>query len=693
MDLSALLQPRTIAIVGATGDTQRLGGGTVLRFMQQHGYKGQILPVNPKHGTLLGYRCYRSLAEIETAVDMAVFVVPAKQLVQAMEEVPAGHVKVALVLTSGFGELDEEGARLERQLIEVARSKRIKVVGPNSVGVVNVSEGVVPTISQYFDRPDIAAGSLALVSQSGAFGTALLAQAEAEGLSFGYFVSSGNEIDLEFSDFGSYLLGQDNVRVLCGYIESIRNGDKFVAMARQAAEKGKPVLVLKVGSTGVGAAAARSHTGAMVGSDAIAQSFFDAFNVLRASDGENLLDMLRVLERTPVSRGKRLAILSHSGGAGVMAADAAVEADVSIPALPQDLREKLAQMLPKFATLNNPLDMTGGASLNSKLMAACLKEVLASDAFDAALLCVNLIWREGTTLMTELAELASLTDKPFAVSWVAPDAALAPALRRAPYPVFSDPARAARLLARRLIYDERRLEVLADLHVARPKAINNPPTVHFDTVERQAQGLAAYGVRTPRQLLAQSATEAVDFQAEIGRPVAIKIASPDIAHRTEIGAVKVGVAGKEGIVEAYETILQRSRRSHPEARIEGVLVQEMVSGLEVFLGVKRDPVFGPVVALGAGGILVELMGKPEMHPAPMSTNQAERMLVKSRFAPLLAGYRGSGPLDRKALAAMVERLSWLAVDHPTIEEIDLNPVVVLADGLGCVALDFKVVTK
>lgn len=693
MDLSALLHPRSIAIVGANNDTQRMGGGTVLRFMQRHGYKGDILPVNPKHDSLLGLPCYRSLADIREPVDLAVFVVPAKYLVQAIEEVPAGHVKVALVLTSGFGELGEEGAKLEGRLIEVARSKQIKVVGPNSVGAVNVAEGVVPTISQYFDRAEIARGPLALVSQSGAFGTALLAQAEAEHLSFSYFISSGNEADLEFSDFGAYLLGQDDVKALCGYIESIRDGSKFVAMARQAVQKGKPILVLKVGSTDVGAAAARSHTGSMVGSDAIAQSFFDAFNVLRANDGENLLDMLRVIERTPPSRGKRLAILSHSGGAGVMAADAATQAGVDIPELPSDLREKLVHILPKFATFNNPLDMTGGVSFDGKLMATCLKEVLAHDAFDAALLCVNLIWREGAILMNELAAIASETEKPFAVSWVAPDPSIAPALRGAPYPVFSDPARAARLLARRLVYDERGREVLADLRIARPADIGRPPTVAFDSVDGQTRALTAYGVRTPRQLLVQSAAEAVKFQAESGRPVALKIASPDIAHRTEIGAVKVGVEGDAAVAAAYETILQNSRRSHPQASIEGVLVQEMVSGLEVFLGVKRDPVFGPVVAVGAGGVLVELMGKPEMHPAPMSGSQAARMLAKSRLAPLLAGYRGSGPLDGKALAALVERLSWLAADRPEIEEIDLNPVVVLAEGRGCVALDYKVVVK
>jgi acyl-CoA synthetase (NDP forming) len=691
VNLSALLNPSSIAIVGATNDVQRMGAGIVLKFLEQHGYKGRILPVNPKYDNLRGHRCYRSLAEIEPQVDLAVFAIPAKRVVEAIREVPVGHVKVALVLTSGFSELDEQGAQLERELVEAGRSRRIMIVGPNSVGAVNLFNGVVPTISQYFDRAPISSGPLALVSQSGAFGTALLAQADTEGLSFGYFVSSGNEADVEFSDFGRYLLDQDGVRVLCGYIESIRNGESFVQLARQAARMDKPVIVLKVGSTETGAAAARSHTGAMVGSDAVAQSFFEAFNVLRATDGENLLDLLRVLERTPPSRGKRLAILSHSGGAGVMAADAATIAGAEVTSLPDDLRAKLAGMLPAFASLNNPLDMTGGASFNGKLMADCLREVLVHDSFDAALLCVNLIWREGKVLMDELAQVAATTSKPFAVSWVAPDSSIAAPLRQARYPVFSDPARAARVLARRLVHDEDRRALLHELNLSRPAALPDPRNVGLDSVARQSEALAAYGISMPRQLIARSAADAAKFQAATGRPVALKIASPDIAHRTEIGAVKVGIGGETVVEKAYETVLQNAKTGCPQAHIEGVLVQEMITGLEVFVALKRDPVFGPVIAMSAGGIFVELMGKPQMHPAPMSRTQAERMVAKSRFAPLLAGYRGSGPLDRGALADMVERLSWFGADHPGVQEIEFNPAIVLAKGRGCVAIDYKVV--
>jgi acetyltransferase len=691
MDLAPLLNPGSIAIVGATNDAKRLGGGTVLRFLKQHGYKGTLLPVNPNYDDLLGLRCYRSLADIEVPIDLAVFAVPAQQVVDSIRAVPANHVKVAVVLTSGFGELDAEGAQLERELVGAARERGITIVGPNSVGVVNLANGLVPTISQYFDRAQIPFGPLALVSQSGAFGTALLAQAELEGISFGYFISSGNEIEVEFSDFADYLLDQENVRVLCGYIESIRNGDRFAQLARRAAQKGKPIIILKVGRTEAGAAAARSHTGALVGSDAIAQSFFDALNVVRATDGENMLDLLRILERTPESRGKRLAVLSHSGGAGVMAADAATLAGAELPPLPEDLRQKLASMLPKFASLNNPLDMTGGASLNGKLMADCLSQVLAHDAFDAALLCVNLIWREGKVLMHELGELAATVGKPFAVSWVAPDASIAAALRQAPYAVFSDHARSARVLARRLVYDEDRRMLLRELSNPRPPFLPVSAANRFETVSRQANALSRYGIRTPRQKVAASSAEAVKFQADANRPVALKIASPAILHRTEIGAVILGVEGEHAVKNAYDTVLQNALRSFPKARIEGVLVQEMTAGFEVLLGLKRDPVFGPMLAVSAGGILVELMGNPEMHPAPLSRAQAERLISKSRISRLLAGYRGSGPLDRDALADMVERLSWLGADNPEVKEIDLNPVVVLAQGLGCFALDFKII--
>lgn len=688
-NLSFLFEPASVAIVGATEDTRRLGGGTILSFLKRHGFRGQILPINPKHNEIDGTKCYASLMEAPGPIDLAVFAVPANILHKTLQGISKGYVKVALVLTSGFGEMGPEGERLEEEIIRIANEREIAFVGPNSVGAVNAWVGLTPTISQFFDRDTVVGGPLALVSQSGAFGTALLAQCEREGLHFGYFVSSGNESQLEFSAYARYLIQQDKVKTLCGYIESVRNGTGFVALGREALKLNKPIILLKVGSTEAGAAAARSHTGALVGADEVAQCFFDALNIIRAVDGQDLLDLLRVFERTPTARGKRLAILSHSGGAGVMAADAAQIAGAEIAQLPDDLVARLAQRLPAFATVRNPLDMTGGASLNAKLMGDCLREILRHPAIDAALLCVNLIWREGRTLVDELSAIAAQIDKPFAVSWVAPSADLADSLRSATYPVFADPARAAQALTRRLAYDQRCRELAEEPVSARPARLTRSSSLPAESAEDRSALLRAYGVRLPRQSLTSSIEEALQFKATTDNRVALKIMSADIAHRTEIGAVAVDIDDEEELRIAFDRVIESARTHFPNAKIDGVLVQEMVRGLEVLVGLKRDDTFGPVIVFGPGGTLVELIKQVEMYPAPLSRSQAERALESSVLHRLLQGYRGGPPLDGEALAELIESLSWLAKEQTQIRELELNPVMVMPEGRGCVAVDYK----
>lgn len=692
-DLSQLFVPQSIAVVGASEDTSRLGGGTIMSFLKRHGYKGRILPINPKRNEIGGFDCYGSLAAAPGPIDLAVFAIPAQILKQTLADIPSGHVKVALVLSSGFSEMGEEGGLLEDEIVEIAVARDIALVGPNSVGVVNAWLGLAPTISQFFDKDKISAGPLALVSQSGAFGTALLAQCEQEGLQFGYFVSSGNESQLEFSDFARYLIEQDNVQILCGYLESIRDGSTFIDLALEAQRRGKPLILLKVGSTEAGAMAAQSHTGALVGSDEIAQVFFDALNVVRAKDGQDLLDLLRVFQRTPTSRGKRLVILSHSGGAGVMAADAAQVAGADILPLPADLVERLAKILPAFASLKNPLDMTGGASLNGRLMANCLREVLSNPDVDAALLCVNLIWREGEILMNELSAVASEINKPFAISWIAPRADIAEALRHVSYPVFGDPARAAQALMRRINFDGNCRDRKFERGLSRPATLSSKRMLNpIVSSEDRSRLLRDYGIRLPSQIIARSVEEALQFQQASGSRVALKIASPDIAHRTEIGAVAIGLEDEQGIRRAYRSILAAAETHCPDARIDGILVQEMVSGFEVLVSFKRDRVFGPVVVFGPGGTFVELIGRVETRPAPLSSTKASAAIRSSVLAPLLDGYRGGLRLDSEALADLVERVSWMAVDNPGILEMELNPVMVLPAGKGCVAVDYKIVS-
>ena len=688
--LAALFEPESIAVVGASEDATRMGGGLILRFLDLHGYGGTIYPVNPKYEAVNGLKCFPSLADIPDPIDLAVLSVPATVVRRTVEALEAGHVKCFLIITSGFGELGEEGKRIETELMDLIRDKGGRAVGPNSVGSINLWNGVVPSITQLLDRKDVEPGNVALASQSGAVGAAILTEAERQGIGTGHFVSSGNEADLEFSDYAGYLINDDRVGIIGGYIESIRKGAGFIDVSRAALQAGKPLIVLKVGKSDAGAVAARSHTGALVGSDGVAQAVFDATGVVRAADGDQFIDYMKVFNKTPASRGKRIALVSHSGGAGVLAADAATDAGLDVAPLPEELRAKVAEILPDYAGFNNPLDATGPMVFRPDILAQCLRLLLEGDHYDAAVLSVKLIWRNGLELVEELTRLRADVGKPFAVSWVAPHENAMEAIRKAPFPVFSDPARAARNVAARLVYDERRRVLLADPKPARDVGPGVADDAPLDRVEAQKAALTAYGVRLPREIIAATIQEAEAFRAELDSPVAVKIASPDIVHRTEIGGVVTDVRGEDALAVACDTVNTNARRHHPDARIEGLLVQEMVSGgLEVLVGVKRDPVFGPMIVFGPGGTLVELIADVHMLPAPVSEVAARRVLEESVLGPMFRGFRGSGPLDAEALAKTIARVSWLAVDRPEIAELDLNPVLVLGDGEGCLAVDYK----
>ncbi len=659
-----------------------MGGGFVLQALKRHRFGGRIIPVNPRYADVDGLSSLPSLSAVSEDIDLAVFAVPAAALADSLREARPRSIKTALVLSSGYSEVGEEGARLEHELLVLAREKGARLIGPNSVGLVNLRDGVVATISQAFDRTDLVTSDVALVSQSGAFGTALVARAQQEGVGFRYFISSGNEADASFSDLARALIVRDDVRVLCGYLENVRDGKGFIELATLALRLGKPLIVLKAGSSTIGSQAAKSHTGAMVGSDAITQSIFDCHGIIRAKDGEHLLELLKVFERTQEAKGERVALVSHSGGAGVLAADAAEAEGAQMPPLPAEVESTLRETLPAYATIGNPLDMTGAASLQAKLMVQCLKTMLDSDSYDAGLLCVALIWREGALLLEELTSLAASSRKPFAVSWAAPSDEIAARLRAAPFPVFPDPSRAAGALARKLRYDVHfRGRSPSPYRPARRKTVDRGA---LTTVAGQIDTLTRYRIPLPRQILSESLAGAERFRVALGRPVVVKVASADVLHRTETGGVVIGVNTAEELAAAYEHVTRSVSSS------EGVLVQEMIEdGLHVFVGMKRDPAFGPIIAVGPGGTLVELVAKLAMRPAPVNAEQALDMLSSSPLDSLLRGFRGGTELDRNALAAAIVSISLLAIDAPHAFEIEFNPLIVLSKGAGCAAVDYK----
>ena len=682
--IRALLQPSSIAIAGASSDPGKLGS-LPLSFLLKHGYAGQIYPVHPKLDEIGGLRCYRSMADIESDVDLLVIAVPASRIVDLLNDCRPGQVKSALVLSSGFAEIGPDGAALQRELRAKALDKGIRFIGPNSVGVANLHDKVVPSISQVFDQAGLASGGIGFVTQSGAVGTAITALAHAEEVGIGYFLSTGNEGDLEFSDFCDYFAEDPRVGIIAGYVESIRDGDKFRAAARKAAHAGKPIALIKVGASEAGGRAVQSHTGALAGSEAVYRAAFDELGIVRTQSIEELIDVLKIMSAFPraMRRGAaaRVAILSHSGGAGVLMADTCIGEGLDVAAPSAALVETLKKRLPPYASFGNPIDMTANVIFDPALMAATVRDVVQSGEYDAVMLCVNLIWRQGAALADELASLADAADSLVGVAWIAGKPEPLARLKRAGVPVFGDPVRCAKAIAARLRWEARRHEVVA----RETPVVDAAASAGADLTRFAAQNalLRKYGIDLAPSGLAADLNEAMRIARALGYPVAAKLVARNLVHKSEIGGVRLDIDSGTALERAFSAL-----DAIPIAGKEGILVQRMAGdGVEVFVGMKRDEVFGPVIVVGLGGIYVEILRETVMRLAPFDEATAERLIRRSKFFAMLDGARGQPKRDVAALAKVVARVSTLAVAERTVLSLDLNPIVVKE--FGAQVVDFK----
>ena len=683
--LAPLIRPRSIAIAGASSDPGKLGS-LPLQFLRKFDYDGAIYPINARAPEVHGVRAHPSLAGIAAPIDLLVVAIAAERVPELLDECAPGQVRFALVLSSNYAETGEEGARHQRQLLDLATRKKIRLVGPNSVGLVNLFDRTVASISQVFDQRQLEPGPVALVSQSGAVGTAITALAHAQGIGIGHFVSTGNEADLEFSDFCDYFVDDPRVAVIAGYVESVRDGAKFRRVASRALKAGKPILLVKVGTTGVGGRAVRSHTGALAGADDVYRSVFAAHGIVRADGIESLLDALRLFVAYPPADpapGARVAVLSHSGGAGVMMADAAVTLGLDMPPPSPALRQELEARLPRYAALDNPVDMTANVIFKPDVIAETLLDVVDDGEYDAALLCVNLIWRQGEALADALLAARARTRRMLAVAWLAGPEAAIQRLALGGVPVFGDPLRCVRAVAARLGYDAARRADAED-RVPAGCIASSVASVPLRYADRLAL-LARYGIPVVPGRLASGHGDARQAAAELGYPVAAKLISPTLLHKSDAGGVVLGIENEDDLVRAVDRLL-----AIPCVDREGILIQPMIGerdGIELFTGFMQDPVFGPIVAFGLGGLFVEALREVAMRPAPFGPETAAAMIRGTRFYPLLAGYRGRPPCDLHALAELCSHVSLLAACEPSLRALDLNPV--LASPRGALALDFK----
>ena len=689
--LDALFRPRSIAIFGASDDPTRVGGRP-LACMLKFKYAGPIYPINPKYQTVQGVRAYPDLASVPGPADLAILAIPASMVETTLEDCAARGVRVVIVFSSGYAEMGTVGTAAQQRITDLARRTGLRVLGPNCLGMMNVGAGAICTFGQGpgFGLPP--PGGISIVSQSGAFGTFTFMVARDRGLPVALWAATGNEADIEFADCVDWLCDDAETQVIMGYMEGCRNGDKLVRALRKAHRVGKPVVVMKVGRTEIGAAAAHSHTSALAGSDAVYDAVFRQFGAHRAATVDEFFDVGYAALCGLRPKGRKLGIMTISGGAGVLMADMAAEVGLELPALPASTQAQMREMVP-FSAPRNPVDITGQIANDRSLYRRFGKLMMSEGGFDAMASFhavggldpvgganIHDSWRELRESFPEMPSFLAMKATP----------ELCRRLEALRIPVFEEPTRAVRAIA-------------ALCHLAEPIApaqpIESPASAAIPAgplSEAAASTLLSKaGIPMLPHRLATSAEAAVAAAESFGFPVVLKVVSPDIAHKSDFGGVRLDLAHAGEVFEAYDAVLAAARAARPAARIEGVLVAPMMrDGIEAVIGAHHDPTFGPIVMVGLGGLLVEVLEDVAFRRAPFDQATARRMLGELHGRALLSGMRGRPPADVAALTDTLVRLShFAAANAGRFQSIEINPLLVRAAGQGVLGLDALVIGR
>jgi acetate---CoA ligase (ADP-forming) len=691
-----MLNPASIAVVGATPRLQY--GGRFLRAALQAGDRVRIYPVNPRYDEIMGLKSYPSLQEVPDTPDVVGIVVPYHQVMPTLEECARKQVGSAIVISAGFAERGDGGRRdLQRQIGEFARQSGVRITGPNCLGVANVKAGIWACAGSRLVMSG--GGPIALVSQSGAsaFGP-FLTRAVDLGIGYSYIVTTGNEADLESSDFIRYLLDDPDTRVIACFIEGFKSGRKFMEVARLAAERGKPIVLIKIGRSPAGAKAATSHTAAMTGTDAVHDAVFKQYGVIRVEDYDELLETAQFLAYSGPLKAEGVSIVSHSGGISSLSADKCGQMGLQLPDLTPASRDGLNEVLKGFGWAANPADVTTYA--NSEAFPQIMRYMVEGP--EVGMLAIASAG--GDAQAQQVIDMRDATDKPLAFLWTGSLTATdgLNKLKAAKIPVFLSPDRLARGLRSKINsqrWRERALkagnEPLPPLSAGQREALQDLHNLGRKTLtEHEARRfLAHWQVTGLREARTTSLEAALAAAGQIGYPVVLKVESPDLPHKTEAGVVRLGMQNEVEVRQAYTEIMHNAERHAPQAQVLGVLVQEMVQGgIEAIVGLSQDALFGPVLLFGMGGIFVELYQDVALRACPITPGDAYEMLQEVKGARLLEGFRGQSAADVEALIQLLVGVSQLGIQcEGDIQELDLNPLLVLPRGQGVRAADALIV--
>jgi acetyl coenzyme A synthetase (ADP forming)-like protein len=701
-----MMTPRNVAVVGASREPGSIGA-RALHAIVSAGFTGRVYPINPNAKELEGLRCYSSITDAPHDVDLALIAVPAPAVLDVVNQCAAAGVKALVVITAGFAEVGEAGRALQQQLVDAVRGHGLRMIGPNCMGLLNTAADVCLNAS--FSPIVPPAGRVAFSSQSGALGLAILELARERQVGLSSFVSVGNKADVSSNDLLEYWEADAHTAVILLYLESFGNPRRFARLARRIGRK-KPIVAVKAGRTHAGLRAAGSHTAALAASDTAVDALFHQSGVIRADTMDDMFDIAACLDSQALPAGRRVAIVTNAGGPGILAVDACEAAGLAVTPFDTATRERLAAFLPPEASLGNPVDMVASATPDA--YRKTVEATLLSNDSDALIVIYTPVDPRSSAETLEAirdgiaaARRAGATGKPVLACLMAGTGRPAPLdVAGERIPCYAFPENCARTLAKIAGYAEWRAQPPALPWSFDDLRVDDARAVCQHALETRGEGwltgdevgavLGAFGVPVAAGMLAHSGEQAAALAHVLGFPVAAKLASRSVPHKTDVGAVRLNLGSDAAVTRAYSDIIARGRSLVPDGEIDGVLIQSMISGgVETMIGVSYDPLFGPLVAFGLGGIHVEILGDVRFRVAPLTDRDADELIHGIRGLPLLFGYRGHPPADLDALRDLLLRVSRLAVDVPEIVELDLNPVMAMSPGLGCRIVDARVKVK
>ena len=692
-DLSPFFSPTGVAIIGASTNPKKLSHG-ILKNLTQYGFDGGIYPVNPKADKILGLPVYPDVSDVPDPVELAVVVLPAPMTPEVLKACGERGIKAVIIISGGFKEVGESGVALERECLEITQSYSMRLIGPNCVGTLDLHTGLNTTFIQGVP----ATGNIGFLSQSGAICGGVVDYIANKEIGFSHFASLGNELDVDETDLIEFFGGHPEVNVIAAYIEEIQNGEKFLKIASQVSRK-KPIVLLKAGQTDAGARAVSSHTGSMAGSYAAYQAAFRQAGVIEVNSLQALFDVAWALNCQPLPAHNQVAIFTNAGGPSALASDALAANGFDLAIIPEEKQVVLAEKLNPSAQVENPVDMLGGATPEE--FSHCLSTLLDEPGIDVFLpILVPQSLVDPAEVARAIVKNAKNTDKTVLACMVG-DQSLAEArhvLHRNQVPMAVFPEIPGQVLGAMRWY--------RDWSEKDPQPIMQFEGINFISAKRQLSSVNdkalgevetrpifdSYGMDLIPGDMAIDGDEAIEIAKKIGFPVVIKIVSPQILHKSDMGGIALNLSTAKEVKGAVEEMRMKIRKAAPDVEIKGFLVEKMApKGMEVIVGMRRDPNFGPLIMFGMGGVTVELYKDVGFGIAPLSAHQAMGMIQQTKAGQLLQGYRGGPVYDVQAVLDTIGRLSQLALDFPEIAEVEINPLLVLSKGQGAKVLDARII--